>query len=273
MTTTTPTLFSFLLIDGALVGGAAAYLPLGQDGRPDWATPLYEDPEAASVSPLLIDIAAAQQAGPLEQMMALMNAMRPQLHVSIIDTALPNAELVRHLRRFIYITTEADRQLTLRFADCAVLPALASVLSPTQWATLAEPIARWRVHQRDGALATLPPAARGQNPAPTPLALASAQIDELSEAMAPDRLILNVQASRPTSPLPGTALQQHRWASHARALWRGVGHADDNLLISFTSAVFDTQGKLLRHPHLPAILDLQDAAAIRQRLREILKQY
>jgi hypothetical protein len=33
-------------------------------------------------------------------MMALMNAMRPQLHVSIIDTALPHAQLVRHLRRF-----------------------------------------------------------------------------------------------------------------------------------------------------------------------------
>jgi len=272
MKTTTPTLSSFLLIDGALLGGSDTYLPLGEDARPDWAIPVYEDAEAAAVSPLVIDIDAAQRSWPADQMMALLNAVRPQLHASLIDTALPHAELVRHLRRFIYIIKEADRQLTLRFADCAVLPALAAVLSPAQWATLTEPMARWRVHQRDGTLATLPPPDRAQSPVSTPLTLTSAQIDELIEAMAADKLIFNVRASRTKRPLPGTPVQQHCWASDARARWQAAGHADDTVLISFASAVFDTHGKLLRHPQLPAILGQEDASAIPQGILKIVGQ-
>lgn len=157
----------------------------------------------------------------------------------------------------------------MRFADCAVLPELAAALSPAQWATLAEPMARWHVHQRDGTLATLPQPDRAQSLLPTPLTLTCAQIDELVEAMAPCGLISNVQASRAARPLSGTPVQQHNWASDARTLWRAAGHADNTVLISFASTVFDTHGKLLRHPQLPAILRQEDARAIRCEIRKI----
>lgn len=232
--------------------------------------PIYEDAELVSVSPLVIDIDAAQQAWPADRMMAMLNAIRPQQHVSIIDTTLDHEQLARHLRRFSFIAVEGGQRFTLRFADCAVLPELAAALSLGQWATLAGPMARWSVHQRDGTLAPLPQPDRAQSPVPTPLTLTSMQIDELIEAMAPYGLISNVEASRAARPLSGTPVQQHSWASDARRLWHAAGHADNTVLISFASAVFDTHGKLLRHPQLPAILRLEDARAIRQGIRKIV---
>lgn len=106
MNMNTAPLSSFLLIDGAMLGDADAYVPLAQDVRPNWVIPIYEDAELVSMSPLVIDIDAAQRAWPVDQMMAMLNAIRPQQHASIIDTSLDHGQLARHLRRFSFIAVE-----------------------------------------------------------------------------------------------------------------------------------------------------------------------
>lgn len=267
MIETFPKISSFVLIDSAMLGGAEKYLPVTEDVRPDWLIPIYKE-DAASVSPLVIDLEAAHHAGQLDVMATLINAMRPQLHVSFIDTTLSHEALAQHLRHFILVRTGAGKELTLRFADCCILPALAMFLSSAQWATLAGPIVRWCVHQRDGMLTTLPQASSETTPVPTPFVLTDSQIDDLREAAAVDQLIVNVESMRYGSPLKGNPAQQHQWAGEARRMWWAAEHTDNTVLFSLVEAVFDTNGELLKHPGLPDILAQRNIAIICQDLRQ-----
>lgn len=262
MKTSTLHTTSFLLIDGALAGLVLAGPALAEDDRPGWLHPLYSD-DATAVGPLLIDIEAAQEAGQLDEMMALANAVRPQLHASLIDTALSHAELIEHLRRFIAIRTESGQAFTLRFADCVALPNLATIFSPAQWAAVAGPIVRWCVHGRNGAMLTLPDADAAVAPAQTPLVLTAQQFDEVAEAAAPDMLLAHIRDARHGDELPGNAAQQHCWASEARQLWRAAGNAHDIVLRWLTTAALDTGGAVLRLHSLPALLEQPEQSAIR----------
>jgi hypothetical protein len=262
MIMSTPQISSFLLIDGALAGAVPGGPVLSGDGRPGWLHTLYPD-EAAAVSPIVIDMDAAQTASQLDQMMALVNAVRPQLHVSIIDTALSHVQLTEHLQHFCSIRTELGKTFTLRFADCAVLPILATILNPAQWAAVARPFVRWCMHGRDGMLLALPVADAAIPPAPTPLLLTSRQLEELAEAAAPDMLIAHIRDARHGDDLPGTAAEQHRWATEARLAWRAAGHVDDLVLRWLTAAALDTYGAVLRLRSLPALLAVFDHETLR----------
>jgi len=263
MTAQAQTTTSFLLIDGSLLAAADIPVP-APDDRPAWLTQVYDD-RAAAVSPLLIDIDAAQATGACAQMMALANALHPQLHASLIDTTLSHAELTHHLRHFIMIGTADKNAYTLRFADCTVLPILATVFTPEQWAALVSPIARWCVHGRDGALLALPQADGALTLSP-PLVLTDDQLYALAEAAAPSVMLAHIRGMRHGAALPGSAADQHRWANDARDLWRGAGNADDIVLRWLTSAALDTYGEVLRLRGLPALLASADRGAIRDGL-------
>jgi hypothetical protein len=272
MTATEPEISPFLLIDSAMLGGTEAYLPMQADARPDWLLPIYKE-TAATVSPLLIDMAAAEQAGQLDLMMKLFNAMHPQLHASLIETRLSHDALAQHLRHFIFVRLASGDEPTLRFADCAVLPSLAAVLTPAQWAAVVGPMTRWCVHQRHGVLTALALAEPGQELAPTPLTLTAQQDALLTELEAPDQLIGNLLRRRKGQTLPGDMAEQHRWASEAIAQWRAAGHSDNGVLLLLADAIFDTQGRLLGHSGLADILAHQNAAAINVDLKQAIERY
>jgi hypothetical protein len=223
---------------------------------------IYDD-EAAAVSPLVIDIAAANAAGASQEIAGLASAVRPQLHASLIDTTMSLAELTHHLRRFIMIRTVDGRAYTLRFADCSVVPILATVLAPAQWAALLGPIARWCVHGFDAALITLPPADPMLAPSPTPLVLLDEQVAALAEATAPSMVLAHLRDMNHGVALPGSLADQHRWATEARLLWRSTRNADDIVLRWLTRAALDTDGKVLQQQRLPALLGGPDLGALR----------
>jgi len=265
MTESKPKVSSFFLIDSAMLGGTEAFVAMAPDMRPDWLIPLYKE-DAAMVSPLVIDIEAAEQAGQLETMMALVNAMQPQLHVSIIDTVLTHQQLAQHLRHFICVRLDTGKEPTLRFADCCILPALAQILTPAQWATFTGPATRWRIHERDGTLTTLPLANQEQVSTPTPFVLTSQQVESLKESAAADQLVGNVQSMRYGQTLSGNPAERHQWASEARRIWQDAGHYDNAVLFSLACAIFDTRGGLLKHPGLLKILAQKNTASICQDL-------
>lgn len=252
---------SYLLIDSALL-----HLDTSR-AMPGWIIPVYDE-TAASVSPLVIDTQAACDAAALDDMMKLFNAANPQLHASILDTALSHAALVQHLRRFIMIRTDDGRALTLRFADCLGLPVLAAIFNAAQWASFTGPVKRWCVHGRDGALCDLPLAEDGMTPARTPLVLTAQQLDSMAEATGPDEMLANIREMRHGLRMPGSGVEQHRWASEARRLWRTAETVDRLVLRWLTTAALDTHGAVLGRQQVLALLKVRDTAAIRLGLED-----
>ncbi|MDT1877888.1 DUF4123 domain-containing protein, partial [Acinetobacter baumannii] len=88
----------------------------------------------------------------------------------MIESSLNLADAAQHLRRFIFILDPEGKQFTLRFADCAVLGPLSTVLTEAQWATMRGPISRWGIHDRSGSIVQL---SQGEQALPvvTPLIL------------------------------------------------------------------------------------------------------
>lgn len=260
---------TFILVDSALLDGGADMLALTDGLNSGWMAPLY-DPEAYAVTPLLVDVDAAVSLGKVDLVMAMVNARRPQLHVSVIDTDLTLPELAHHFRQFIHIETEAGEELTLRFADSAVLPALALHLSAGQWCALAAPFATWHVHERDGSLKALPLADPKHDLSPIPFILTSEQIEALKDAMGTDRLLVNLGDMRLGESLGRNPMEAFRWASEARRIWLASGRADDALLLKFAQGVFDTKGRILRLSHLTALVAQPDLEKVWDDLRELV---
>lgn len=259
---------SFLLIDGAqlALAGLTETLPAEP---PVWLSHVY-DSAAAEVSPLVIDLEVAIMAGDAALISGVLNALRPQLHASLIDTTLSHEMLTQHLRRFIMIRDEDRNGFTLRFADCTVLPLLSAALLPEQWAALAGPIARWSVHGLDGALRTLPPAEGALAPTVAPLVLSDQQLAALAEATAPSAMLAHLLELNHGVALPGSPVEQHRWACEARLLWRSARNADEIVLRWLTSAALTTFGCVLHQKHLPALLESANAGEIRDGLQAIV---
>lgn len=262
---------SFLLVDGAQL--AVAELPVPRlDDAPGWLAHVY-DANAAAVSPMVVDIDAICCIDGADQMMDLANALQPQLHASLIDTAMSHEALTHHLRAFTTIRTAEGKAFTLRFADCTVLPILAAVFSPAQWTALAGPIVRWCVHDFDGTLRDLPPADMTQGPAPTPLVLSDKQLAVLHEAAAPTMMLAHLRDIGHGEIMPGSPLQQHRWASAARHAWRSAGNSDEIVLRWLTSAALSTHGQVLQQARLPALLGTADLAVVRADLLEAVSEH
>ncbi|WEF32286.1 DUF4123 domain-containing protein [Pseudoduganella chitinolytica] len=261
-------LATYLLIDTALIDPPVKLWT--RKHRPAWLVPLYER-DALVVSPLLIDLAQAHAADAIGEVMALANAFRPQLHLSIIDSSLPLQELAGHLRRFIYFVNEQGEELTLRFADCLVLAALATVLTPEQWALFNSPIPSWKVHQRNGVLTQLPCAGVAPDAA-LPLLLSEQQVAALKDALAVEQLLANLRTMRPGHQFAATPLAEYEMARWSRDLYRSFGHTDNATLMLLARGAFDTRGKLLRMPEMHRVLAWDDIEAVREGIARCVKE-
>jgi hypothetical protein len=271
MSTPNSEVSTYLLIDNAMLtagDGEAMALDEGQD----WAVCVYED-RVAAVSPYLIDLYAANEAGHVDRVMSLVNAMPQKMHVSIIDTAMPLAELAQHLRRFIMVKAEGGKNLTLRFADCAVLPELAKTFTPEQWSAIAWPTARWHVHDYSGRLLALPGADAAVLRSSLPLLLTEQQLTLLNNAMVPNNVLANLRAMCHGAALPGNAAERQRWASEAVRLWRSSGNEQDIVLRWLTSAALETHGAALQQETVGALLAMRDLDQIRTGLHAVVAQH
>jgi hypothetical protein len=266
MSAKSPDVFPYLLVDNGLLHGTSSHYAETQEfPRPDWLVPIYTD-KAMAVSPLLIDIGAAYDAGQLDRMMELANARKPALQASLIETALTLAELAQHFRRLTFIVAPDGKQYTLRFADCVVLGALASILAPKQWSAVTEPTSRWCVHGRDGSIFSLQPALSDQEPGIFPLRFSARQIEDLTEALEPDHVLANVKAMR-HGALPGNALQHYEWTCAARSMWKADDNRNDRLLTAFVDATLATKGEILGRSEVMDILAQRDSSLFRKQLR------
>jgi hypothetical protein len=259
---------TYILIDTALLGELRNKVWLKKKRRPSWITSIYMR-YAVDVSPVVIDIERAIQCSRIAAMMGLVNAQLPQLGVSFIETDLTFEEVVAHLRKFIYVCTESGVELTLRFADSAVLPVLASVLSPEQWALITAPFRSWKIHGRDGKLMTLPIVDQTTS-VELPLVLSGAQVIALKDSMGTDQLLVNLRMQRPDFASKYCTFEAYTHAAQTRHMWHAAGHSDDPDLINFASKVFDTEGRLLRLPGLAEILTQTDRSKIRQAIQQMV---
>jgi hypothetical protein len=262
--------FVYLLIDnGMLHGLPTCYSEVDSQSRPSWLAPIYAD-HALAASPFLVDVEAAYEAGDIDRVMGFLNARRPGLHVSIIETGFNLDQLARHLRRFIFILDPHGKQFTLRYADCAVLAPLSSILTAAQWATMKGPITRWGIHDRSGAVVQLPPTEPNAT-APTPFFLDQDQLTALDEVSEPDHYVAKVEMIRNGAALPGNTEERHAWARAARQAWRAADNPNSLILLFLTEAALFTQGEILRRPEVQALLKMDEASAFRNKLRELAK--
>lgn len=260
--------FVYLLVDNSLLHEvSASYIEENPDRHPSWLAPVYPG-HALAASPFVVDIDAAYEAGDLDQVMGYLNARRPALHVSIVETGLELEAIVQHLRRFIFILSPDEKQYTLRYADCAVLGPLSSILTAEQWAAMRGPITRWCIHDRAGAVIQLPSAEPVAN-APTPLCLSHDQMGALDEASEPDHYVAKVKMMHNGTALPGNTAEQHAWAHAARQEWRAANSSNSLVLLFLTEAALATQGEILRRPELQEWLAMDEASTFRNKLQAL----
>lgn len=247
--------FTYLLIDnGLLQEVSAGYEEDDAKRRPVWLEPIYGE-RALRVSPLLIDVEAADESGDIELVMRYLNARKPALHASIIESGLNLASAAQHLRRFIFILDPDGKQFTLRFADCAVLGPLSTILTAAQWATMKGPIARWGIYDRSGSIVQLLPGEQDLSVS-TPLRLDREQLAALDEASEPDHFIAKVKMMRHEKSLPGTTVEQYTWALKARQIWLMKNNTNSLILERLTEAALITSGKVLRGNNIEHLLEI-----------------
>ncbi|MYM36808.1 DUF4123 domain-containing protein [Duganella sp. FT94W] len=262
---------TYILIDTTLIGFPLSMPWTKRRRKPDWMVPLY-DREAITVSPVLIDIERAFHCNAIDAVMGLVNAQRPQLGISFIETELTMLELQNHFREFIYIKTEDDAELTLRFADCVVLPALSSVLTAEQWSAMVAPFNGWIIHGRDGLLTSLP-ILKNEIVPRLPLVLSNDQIALLGRAMKTDQILANLRKMRPGKHADYSTATAFEYAHRAREMWIAAGHDEDTELVLLVRAVFDTDGRLLHHVALDKVLAQTDPVLRRKDLHRIASTY
>lgn len=259
----------YLLIDNGLLDEVSkSYTEENSKNRPLWLAPVYPE-HALAVSPLLVDLEAAYEAGDIDLVMSYVNARKPALHVSIMETELNLEQIAQHLRRFIFIVSPEDKQFTLRYADCAVLAPLSSILTNAQWAAMKGPISRWGIHDRSGTVFQLP-AAEPVVCASTPFHLDANQMGALDEASEPDHQIAKVNMLRNGEPLPGNTAEQHAWALAARRAWHAAGNSSSSILLFLTEAALISRGEVLLEHEIRNVLAMDDVNAFRGRLQELL---
>ncbi|WP_312486544.1 DUF4123 domain-containing protein [Massilia timonae] len=262
-------LFVYLLIDnGLLQDVSAGYAEADAKSRPVWLEPVYAE-RALEVSPLLIDVEVAYEAGDIEKVMGYVSAGRPALHASIIECNLKLGELAHHLRRFIFIVDPNGKQFTLRYADCAVLAPLSSLLTPPQWGAMRGPITRWVVHDRSGSMIQLPPIESDAR-APTPFCLDWEQLAALDDASEPDHFIAKAKMMRHGGDFPGNAVEQHAWARGAREVWRAVGNSNPLFLTLLTETALVTRGSIINREEVRNCLALIDIDTFAAQLKELV---
>jgi hypothetical protein len=260
---------TYILIDTTLIGEMSNKPWMKKRRTPSWVVALY-DRDAIAVSPILVDIERAVLCNVLDVVMELVNVQHPQLGISFIETDLTLGELQDHLRKFIFIKTEDDEELTLRFADSVVLATLSTILVTEQWSSIVAPFKSWKIHGRDGKLKPLPIFA-AENKSKPPLLLSDAQIALLGSAMKTDQLLSNLRRMRPGSAADYSTQKAFEYADRARQIWLSAGHEEDTELLLFVRDVFDTDGRLLHHIALSKVLTQTDPTLRRRDLLRIAK--
>ncbi|MET0265149.1 MAG: DUF4123 domain-containing protein [Duganella sp.] len=258
----------YLLIDTTLLGDLDGKPWLKRNRQPVWIAPLYGR-DAIEVSPVVVDVESAINNDRIAAMMALVNARTPQVGVSFIETTLSLREIVQHLQKFTFILTPDGEELTLRFADCLVLPALAITATPAQWSALVGPFSSWKVHGRDGWLLALPMQSTDVADAP-PLVFSGTQLAELKEAMGIDQLLFNLKNTMPSRSSFLATPKAYELASSARQIWREAGHSDGVELLRFLHLVFETDGNILTAPLLRNFLAQKNYALLHEDLTRLL---
>lgn len=258
---------TYILIDTTLIGIPLSKPWTKKRHKADWSAALYER-EAISVSPVLIDIERAMHRNSVDVVMGMVNAQRPQLGISFIETELTLIELQNHLRHFIYVKTQEGIDLTLRFADCVVLPVLSSVLTAEQWSAIVAPLKGWKIHGRDALLTSLP-IFKTEVALRPPLVLSGAQIADLRRAMETDQLLASLRKMRPGNYAEYSTPKAFEYAERARQMWISAGCEEDTELLLFVRDVFDTDGRLLRHEALDKVLAQTDPILRRRDLHRI----
>lgn len=257
---------TYILIDTTLIGTPLNKPWIKKRRKPGWVATVYGR-EAIAVSPILIDIERAILCNALDVVMELVNAQHPQLGISFIETELTLIELQNHLREFIYIKHDGI-ELTLRFADSAVLPVLSSVLTAEQWSAMVAPFKGWKIHGRDGLLTSLPISTTEIVIKP-PLVLSDDQIAALRSAMETDQLLANLRKMRPGNHAEYSTPKAFEYARRARLIWISSGCEEDTELLLFVRDVFDTDGRLLHHAALDKVLAQSDPVLRRKDLHRI----
>jgi hypothetical protein len=258
---------TYILLDASLIGGIENP-PWIKDRRcRGWVERIY-DRRAAAVSPVLIDIQAAQEKGRIAEMMNFVAACNPKFHISFIDTQLSLVELASHLRQLIYFVDEEGDEFTLRFADGAVLRALAKICNPDQWKSVHAPIIRWGIHNNQNKTEILA-ASISKDSVSFPLLLTRVQVNKLKEAMAVYQLMAKTQTLRKKVNKIHDFAKVYEWTSSAREVWLASGQSDSATLWNFMSGVFDTDGKLLRVPDIQSIISGSDLAKVNKIIRDI----
>lgn len=252
----------YLLIDGALLPNEFEENWHTASTDVAWLTPLLTG-EGALNGPIMIDIEKALAHELVDEMMDLVNAISPQLHLSFIESVLAADELVRYLQNFVVIRTSDGQLFNLRLSDCIVLSMLEDVLTAAQWASLLGGVARWCVHDREGRLRELKTHSSLSEPIGTPLTLSPVQLDQLTELTEPDVILANIRDIRHGGELMGSVSEQHNWALQARDLWRGSKCTDRLALRWLTSAAIDTRGAIFERPGLAALLEKADREELR----------
>ena len=255
---------TYILIDVTLLGELKSKPWLKRNRQPIWIAPLYGR-DAIEVSPVLVDVENAFKNDRTTAMMELVNAKVPQVGVSFIESELSLREMIQHLQKFIFIVTADGEELTLRFADCLVLLALANTATPEQWAALVAPFFSWKVHGRNGCLVTLPMKS-GAGFQDTPIVFNDAQLAQIKEKMAVDQLLLHLKSTTPSKLSFLTTVKAYELANIARQMWCEAGHKDGVELVRFISLVFDTDGRILNNSTLPLSLKNKDYEALHHEL-------
>ncbi|WP_332855494.1 DUF4123 domain-containing protein [Duganella sp. S19_KUP01_CR8] len=258
---------TYILIDTTLIGYPKDKPWTRKSRKLSWLATLYER-DGIPVSPILIDIERAYICNRLDAVMTLVNALRPQLGISFIETELTLIKLQEHLRQFIYVKTEDNMELTLRFADCAVLAALSVCLTADQWSSIVAPFECWKIHGRDGKLKSLP-ILKSDASLTAPLLLNDDQIASLKSAMSVDQLLANLRKMRPDQSYDYSTLKSYEYAEQALQIWLSAGHTEDTELLLFTRDVFDSDGRLLLQPSLTKVLEQPDPVLRRKDLHRM----
>lgn len=251
---------TYILIDVTLLGELKNKPWLKRNRQPTWIAPLYGR-DAIEVSPVLIDVESAFKNDRATAMMELVNARTPQFGVSFIDSELSLQEMIQHLKKFIFILNADGEELTLRFADCLVLLALATTATPEQWAAMVAPFSSWKVHGRNGSLVTLPMKS-GEEFEGTPLVFNDTQLAQIKEKMAVDQLLFHLKSTTPSNSSFLSTVKAYEMANIARQMWWEAGHKDGVELVRFISLVFDTEGRILNNSTLPQSLKKKDYEAL-----------
>jgi hypothetical protein len=266
MMTTSEAYSTFLLIDTAQMIGHAPRALLRKRHRPSWLQPVY-DPDAIAVTPIVIDVEKAYEDGRIGDVMRLTNCWSPQLHVSVIHAHLSLTAVVDQLRCIAYVFTEGERQLTLRFADCVVAKALASVLTEHQWSQVASPFKKWLVHELDTTMSQLP-LAGAEKSGGFPLVLKDAQLEAMKAASRVHKIIADIKQTTP-SVLDQPLVQLYGIVEKALAAWLDAGGRQKETLLEFATHAVRTNGAVFNLPSVHGLLIKADLEEMRRQFSSI----